>query len=127
MARITEIIAQRRPVFSFEFFPPRTDEGQRNLERAITLLKDDDPDHVSVTNGAGGTTRERTLEVTSWIKRRVEDADGVMQLGVAFATMQCSQLLDAGAPGIHFYTLNRSPATRAILAALRGSGAAPSC
>ena len=39
--------------------------------------------------------------------------------GVAYATLQCAELLARGAPGIHFYTLNRSPATRAILSALR--------
>ena len=38
---------------------------------------------------------------------------------MAYATAQCGELLARGAPGIHFYTLNRSPATRAILAALR--------
>ena len=289
MARVTEILAGGGPVFSFEFFPPRTDEGQRTLEGTIAQLKDDAPDFVSVTYGAGGTTRERTLEVTTWIKdlgieamshlscvgeatdglvsilerieaagienvlalrgdpprgqkdwqahpgglkqsielirlirdrfdfaigaacfpevhpdapdresdlryarekveagagflitqlffdnrlyfdfvedaraagievpivpgvmpiidyrqittitgmcgasippslvreldRRSDDKDAVMQLGVAYATLQCSELLAGGAPGVHFYTLNRSPATRAILAALRGAG-----
>ena len=39
--------------------------------------------------------------------------------GVAYATLQCAELLAGGAPGIHFFTLNRSPATRAILSALR--------
>jgi methylenetetrahydrofolate reductase (NADH) len=43
----------------------------------------------------------------------------VLELGVAYATLQCAELLARGAPGIHFYTLNRSPATRAILSALR--------
>ncbi len=290
MARITDILEQRRPVFSFEFFPPKTDEGQRNLEQTIAELKEDEPDYVSVTYGAGGATRDRTLEVTTSIKelgmeamshlscvgeptdglisildrieaagienvlalrgdpprgqpewtphpdglrysvdlirlirerfdcaigaacfpevhpdapdratdlryarekvdagagflitqlffdndlyfklvedaravgidvpivpgvmpiinfgqiktitgmcgatippalereleRRADDPDAVMQLGVAYATMQCSGLIAGGAPGIHFYTLNRSPATRAILAALRGAGA----
>ncbi len=43
----------------------------------------------------------------------------MLDFGVAYATLQCAELLAAGAPGIHFYTLNRSPATRAILSALK--------
>ena len=43
----------------------------------------------------------------------------VEALGVAYATLQCAELLAGGAPGIHFYTLNRSPATQAILGALK--------
>ena len=50
---------------------------------------------------------------------RAEQPEAAGDLGVAFATLQCAELLRGGAPGIHFYTLNRSPATRAILAALR--------
>jgi len=50
---------------------------------------------------------------------RRSDPDQALQLGVAFASLQCADLLRRGAPGIHFYTLNRSSATRAILAALR--------
>ena len=53
---------------------------------------------------------------SSW---RADDPDAVLQLGVAYATLQCAELLARGAPGIHFYTLNRSPATRAILSALK--------
>ncbi len=52
---------------------------------------------------------------------RRADPDGARELGVAHASLQCADLLRRGAPGIHFYTLNRSPATRAILAALRAS------
>ncbi len=52
---------------------------------------------------------------------RANDPEAVTELGVAYATLQCSELLARGAPGIHFYTLNRSPATRAILAALRAA------
>src|SRR5213592_2605395 len=66
--RIDRILESTRPVFSFEFFPPRTDEGQRSLERALGELKNDTPDYVSVTYGAAGSTRERTVEVTKWIK-----------------------------------------------------------
>ncbi len=287
--RISQIIESRRPVFSFEFFPPKTDEGQRTLEQTLSVLKDDSPDYVSVTYGAGGTTRDRTVEITKWIKQdlgieamahlslvgeaesrlveileeitaagienvlalrgdpprgetewkahpeglhysielirlirerfdfsvgaacfpevhpeapdpesdlryarekveagadflitqlfldnelyfdfvenaraagigvpiipgimpvtnysqiktitgmcgatipseletqldgRADDPEAVAELGVAYATLQCSDLLARGAPGIHFYTLNRSPATRAILAALRAA------
>ena len=287
--RIDEIIATSggEPVFSFEFFPPKTDEGERNLRKTLEDLRAFDPDFVSVTYGAGGSTRNRTVELTHWIKRdlgieamahlscvgstredlqeildgmeragienvlalrgdpprgetewrphpgglsystelasligenypfsvgaacfpeihpqapdlasdlhflkqkvdagasflitqlffdnelyfrfveearaigidvpilpgimpitdvsqiktitgmcgatipdrlmaaldwRATDREAVLQLGVAYATLQCAELLARGAPGIHFYTLNRSPATRAILSALR--------
>ncbi len=287
--RIDQILERRRPVFSFEFFPPKTDEGQATLEQTLAVLAGDKPDYVSVTYGAGGTTRNRTLEITRSIKQdlgveamahlscvgeprerlvellgeieaagienvlalrgdpprgetewtphpgglhysvelielirsqfdvcvgaacfpevhpdapdraadlgyarakveagagflitqlffdnelyfdfvedaraagidvpiipgimpitnagqvrrftemcgatipaeleqqldaRGDDPEAVAELGVAYATLQCSDLLARGAPGVHFYTLNRSPATRAILAALRAA------
>jgi methylenetetrahydrofolate reductase (NADPH) len=50
---------------------------------------------------------------------RADQPEAVADLGVAYATLQCADLLTKGAPGIHFYTLNRSTATRAILSALR--------
>jgi methylenetetrahydrofolate reductase (NADPH) len=286
--RIDQILATaEEPVFSFEFFPPKTDEGWDNLRTTLQDLRAFDPDFVSVTYGAGGSTRDRTLEVTKWIKQdlgieamahlscvgasvdelrtmldgiaaagienvlalrgdpprgetewrphpdglhystqlaslisssypfcvgaacfpevhpeapdlahdlrflkqkldsgvsflvtqlffdnelyfrfveearsagieapiipgimpvtnvgqiktvtgmcgasipraflealhwRAIDPDAVIQLGVAYATLQCAELLARGAPGIHFYTLNRSPATKAILSALK--------
>jgi methylenetetrahydrofolate reductase (NADPH) len=55
----------------------------------------------------------------SELRARGEDSEAVLDFGVAYATLQCAELLAAGAPGIHFYTLNRSPATRAILSALK--------
>jgi methylenetetrahydrofolate reductase (NADPH) len=51
-----------------------------------------------------------------------DDPTAVMQLGVAHATVQCIELLQRGVPGIHFYTLNRSPAARMIVSALRARG-----
>jgi methylenetetrahydrofolate reductase (NADH) len=287
--RISDLLENRRPVFSFEFFPPKTDEGRQTLEGTLEVLKDDRPDYVSVTYGAGGTTRNSTVDITKSIKQdlgieamahlscvgepaerlveiladidsagiqnvlalrgdpprgetewrphpgglsysvelirlirgdfdfcvgaacfpevhpdapdresdlryarekveagasflitqlffdnelffdfvedaraagidvpiipgimpitnygqikrftemcgasipdeltaqldgRADDPEAVAELGVAYATLQCSDLLARGAPGIHFYTLNRSTATRAILAALRAA------
>jgi methylenetetrahydrofolate reductase (NADPH) len=286
--RIDEIFATaEEPVFSFEFFPPKTEEGEQNLRAALEALRPLEPDFASVTYGAGGSTQNRTLEVTKWLKAelgieamahlscvgatrddlhrildgianagienvlalrgdpprgetewrphpgglrystelaelicarypfavgaacfpevhpeapdmasdlhflrhkvdsgasflitqlffdnelyfrfveearaagievpivpgimpitnlkqiktitgmcgatipealleqlelRAEDPDAVAELGVSYATLQCAELLARGAPGIHFYTLNRSPATRAILSSLR--------
>jgi len=57
--------------------------------------------------------------VMAQLEARADDPDAVLQFGVAYATQQCAELLRGGAPGIHFYTLNRSPATRAILSALK--------
>ena len=285
--RIDQILAAGGPVFSFEFFPPKTPQGERNLEAALAELVQLEPAFVSVTYGAGGSTREKTIEIVKriadrygleamahftcvgatvpeiratldemraagidnvlalrgdppagqgeWIATeggleysrelvelisagypfaigaacfpethihaaspeedlehlvekvdagvdflittmffdnrvyfdflkktraagitvpiipgvmpitragqirrmaemsgasipeglarelavRGEDEEAVRDFGVAYATLQCAELLAAGAPGIHFYTLNRSPATRAILSALR--------
>ena len=287
--RIDEILRRRRPVFSFEFFPPKTDAGEENLRATLDALSQDDPQFVSVTYGALGSTRDRTIDIVKWIKQdlgleamahftcvgatvpelratldeieaagvdnvlalrgdppageeewrqteggllysteliellnehygfavgaaafpevhpqaespesdirflkakqdagasflitqlffdnefyfdfveraraagvsvpivpgimpvtsvrnikritqlckseipeaferrleeREDDEDAVHDLGIAYATLQCMDLLARGAPGIHFYTLNRSPATRAILAALRAA------
>jgi methylenetetrahydrofolate reductase (NADPH) len=61
----------RRPVISFEFFPPKTDEGDRNLlEKHIPALFQAKPDFCSVTYGAGGSTREKTLMIVDRIQRQ---------------------------------------------------------
>jgi methylenetetrahydrofolate reductase (NADPH) len=70
--RIDEILTTRRPCFSFEFFPPQTDDGQHQLEDTLSVLRDDDPDYVSVTYGAAGSTRARTVEITKWIKQDLQ-------------------------------------------------------
>ena len=70
--RIDEILARAdEPVFSFEFFPPKTEEGERNLREALWALRELEPDFVSVTYGAGGSTRGLTLELTKWIKQEL--------------------------------------------------------
>ncbi|MBK5290678.1 MAG: methylenetetrahydrofolate reductase [NAD(P)H] [Acidobacteriia bacterium] len=58
-------------------------------------------------------------ELRERLNRHREDLPNVMAIGIEHAIIQCRQLLDRGAPGLHFYTLNKSHATRSILAALR--------
>ena len=58
-------------------------------------------------------------ELLAALEARDDDGGAVEALGIAYATLQCAELLAGGAPGIHFYTLNRSPATQAILGALK--------
>jgi methylenetetrahydrofolate reductase (NADPH) len=63
--------AENRPVISFEFFPPKTDEGDRNLlEKTLPALMALKPDYCSVTYGAGGSTREKTLGIVDRIQRQ---------------------------------------------------------
>ena len=61
---LRERLRTHAPVFSFEFFPPRTDDGERQLWQAIRELEPLAPTFVSVTYGAGGSTRDRTLRMT---------------------------------------------------------------
>lgn len=68
MAKIHELLAERRCI-SFEFFPPKTDEAVRALEATLVELEDLNPAFVSVTYGAGGTTRERTRDIVLHILR----------------------------------------------------------
>jgi methylenetetrahydrofolate reductase (NADPH) len=58
-----------RRVFSFEFFPPKTEAGVASLERTIRELADLAPAFVSVTYGAGGSTRQKTVDLVQWIQR----------------------------------------------------------
>jgi methylenetetrahydrofolate reductase (NADPH) len=66
--RIDEILAGGGPVFSFEFFPPKTEQGERNLYGALAELRTLEPSFVSVTYGAGGSTREKTIEIVKRIR-----------------------------------------------------------
>lgn len=72
--RIDEILASTTsPSFSVEFFPPKTDEGRKSLFETVEVLRELEPDFFSVTYGAGGATREGTLETT----RAIRDEYGV--------------------------------------------------
>lgn len=66
-----------RPSYSFEFFPPKDDAGEDLLWRTIAELEDLEPTFVSVTYGAGGTSQERTVRVTS----RIAEQSGIRAVG----------------------------------------------
>ncbi len=67
--RVADLIRRAAPVFSFEFFPPKTPQGEESLYRTIEHLRELQPSFVSVTYGAGGSTREKTVELVCRIKR----------------------------------------------------------
>jgi methylenetetrahydrofolate reductase (NADPH) len=66
-ATVRDRLAEGHPTFSFEFFPPKTDEGERLLWQAIRELEPLRPSFVSVTYGAGGSNRDRVVEITEGI------------------------------------------------------------
>ncbi len=68
---ISDFFAQKRPLRSIEFFPPRDESGVEILRTAATSLKRMNPDFVSVTYGAGGTTRDRTAQVSAMLKHEL--------------------------------------------------------
>jgi methylenetetrahydrofolate reductase (NADPH) len=65
--RIASLLQRGEPVFSFEFFPPKTEAGDRALLNTLAELRPLRPDFVSVTYGAGGSTRDRTVELVAYI------------------------------------------------------------
>ncbi|NQV97848.1 MAG: methylenetetrahydrofolate reductase [NAD(P)H] [Acidimicrobiaceae bacterium] len=68
MVKIADLLANG-PTFSFEFFPPKTDAAQLTLLDTIAELEPLHPSFVSVTYGAGGSTRERTRDLVTWVHR----------------------------------------------------------
>jgi methylenetetrahydrofolate reductase (NADPH) len=71
--RIDDLLTTTRPCFSVEFFPPKSDEGRATLFETVEVLRELGPAYFSVTYGAGGATREGTLETT----RAIRDEYGV--------------------------------------------------
>ncbi|MCK5306656.1 MAG: methylenetetrahydrofolate reductase [Candidatus Omnitrophica bacterium] len=68
--KISDILKKKERTLSFEFFPPKTQKGRLKLFETVLLLKDLQPDFVSVTYGAGGNTRELTLDVVCELEKR---------------------------------------------------------
>ncbi|HAX46990.1 MAG TPA: methylenetetrahydrofolate reductase [NAD(P)H] [Nitrospina sp.] len=69
--KIQEILQEVRPAFSFEFFPPKDDDGFDQLFQTIDRLKSWNPAFVSVTYGAGGSTRSKTIDLVGRIKNEI--------------------------------------------------------
>jgi len=67
--KIRELFATGSPVISFEFFPPKTEKAEQQLGRALERLRELSPSFVSVTYGAGGSTRGKTVDLVGSIKR----------------------------------------------------------
>lgn len=83
--RVVDCFGQDRPVISFEFSPPKTDKGFESLYRTVRELKRLEPAYVSVTYGAGGSTRRKTVDIVSRIQREI----GITS--VAHLTCVCAQ------------------------------------
>ena len=69
--KITEILKKKKPVFSCEFFPPKTEEGMDQLFGTIAEFRALGPAFVSVTYGAGGGTRDKTIGIASRVKKEM--------------------------------------------------------
>ena len=69
--KISEKLKSSSPVFSFEFFPPKDEGGFQSLFQTIEKLKPSDPSFVSVTYGAGGSTRSKTVDLVGKIKNKI--------------------------------------------------------
>ncbi|HKM51285.1 MAG TPA: methylenetetrahydrofolate reductase [NAD(P)H] [Candidatus Bathyarchaeia archaeon] len=69
--KITNILRSNQPVFSFEFFPPKSEEGVIQLFETLKDVKKLKPGYISVTYGAGGTTRDRSIEIVKRAKNEI--------------------------------------------------------
>ncbi len=92
--RIVDLYGREDPIISFEFFPPKTDRGFPALFRTIEELKRLDPHFVSVTMGAGGSTRRKTVDLVIQIEREI----GVTAMAhlpcVGFRKAELAEILD---------------------------------
>src|SRR6476660_4306559 len=91
---IQDIFGQHRTTFSFEFFPPKTDEASEALFKTIASLQELQPSFVSVTYGAGGAERDRTHDLVVRIERET-DLTAVSHLTcVCHTRAEMEQILD---------------------------------
>ncbi len=70
MRRITDIFSEKKRTFSFEFFPPKTDQGVQKLIETLPAFALLHPDFISVTYGAGGGNRDKTIEIVDLVQKK---------------------------------------------------------
>jgi len=92
--RISDLYATSKPVISFEFFPPKTDKGFRSLFRTIEELKHIGPGFVSVTMGAGGSTRRKTVDLVRQIQKELGITAMTHLPCVGFERPEIAEILD---------------------------------
>ena len=92
--RIADLYGNGRPVISFEFFPPKTEAGFASLFRTIAELAHVAPDFVSVTMGAGGGTRDKTIDLV----KRIQHDTGVTAMChlpcISYSRAEIANILD---------------------------------
>ena len=93
--RIGELLARGGRSFSFEFFPPKDEAGEEVLWRSISELEPLRPTFVSVTYGAGGTTRDRTVAITGRIARETSMVPMAHLTCVGHTTEEIDRILDS--------------------------------
>jgi methylenetetrahydrofolate reductase (NADPH) len=93
--KITDRIAADRAVFSVEFFPPKDEQGEADLWRAVRRLEPLDPAFVSVTYGAGGTSRDRTIRTTARIATDTTLVPMAHLTAVSHSTAELRQVVGA--------------------------------
>jgi 5,10-methylenetetrahydrofolate reductase len=108
---MSELLAQGGRSFSFEFFPPKDEAGEAQLWQAITDLEPFGPTFVSVTYGAGGTTRDRTVAITERIARETDLLPVAHLTCVGHTTDELTAILDElSAAGVrHVMALRGDP------------------
>jgi methylenetetrahydrofolate reductase (NADPH) len=69
--KVIDVLGSKRPLFSFEFFPPKTEEAMAELFETVRRVKDLNPGYISVTYGAGGGTQDKTIEIVKRTKHEI--------------------------------------------------------
>src|SRR4028119_1256089 len=92
--RIDHALTQGKPTISFEFFPPKTDAGFQSLFATIEELRPLKPSYVSITYGAGGSTRSKTLELAAKVQNEIGFTTVAHLTCVGHTADEIGQILD---------------------------------